>query len=121
MRNYIPKKNNLYKLPHNTYMQIFYMLRDYLRIKKDVVNNKAGVAIYKIVQAIKETSIIMEQEYSKRPSTYGKLDSYHAFFDYNYYSYMFARKNSEYGASKSAWSLYKSKFAYLLAEKLQMI
>ncbi len=122
MRNYIPSRNNMYKLPHNTYMQMLYLLRDYERIKKENIwrpDNKKAYA--GICQAVEATMVLLATDYKKRSSTYGKFDPYRAFFDYCYFSYMFARKNSESAASKSAWSLYKSKFAYLLAEKLKLI
>ncbi|MBR2499914.1 MAG: hypothetical protein IKB60_02420 [Clostridia bacterium] len=122
MRNYIPKKNNMYRLPHNTYMQMFYLLRDYTRIKKENIWKPDSKKAYgNICRAIDETSLLLEADYQKRSTTYGKLDPYKAFFDYSYFSYMFARKRAEVGASKSAWSLYKSKFAYMLAENLRLV
>ena len=33
MRNYQPQKNNPYKLPHNLYMRMLYLIRDYDRMK----------------------------------------------------------------------------------------
>ncbi|MBO5163231.1 MAG: hypothetical protein J6B75_02130 [Ruminococcus sp.] len=33
MRDYQRKKNNSYKLPHNLYMRMLYLVRDYERIK----------------------------------------------------------------------------------------
>ncbi len=33
MRNYQRQKNNPYKLPHNLYMRMLYLIRDYDRIK----------------------------------------------------------------------------------------
>lgn len=33
MRNYQPKLNNPYRLPHNVYMQCLYAVRDYDRVK----------------------------------------------------------------------------------------
>lgn len=118
MRNYIPTRNNLYKLPHNTYMQMLYLLRDYMRIKNEA--NKNAVLSH-LASAIDATMKEMSEEYDKRRMTYGILNPYRAFFDYAYYSYMYARKYTDYGASKSAWSLYRSKFAFLLAEKLNLI
>lgn len=35
MRNYQRKKNNPYKLPHNLYMRMLYLVRDYERIKSE--------------------------------------------------------------------------------------
>lgn len=35
MRNYQRTKNNPYKLPHNLYMRILYLVRDYERIKSE--------------------------------------------------------------------------------------
>jgi len=35
MRNYQPTKNNPYRLPHNLYMQMLYLVRDYDRLKAE--------------------------------------------------------------------------------------
>ena len=100
------------------YMQMLYVLRDYMRMKKEAPKNDV---LSFISDAIFSTLAEMKEEYKKRTDTYGELDSYKAFFDYSYYSYMFARRTSDGGASKSAWSLYRSKMAYILADKLKMI
>ena len=41
MRNYQRQKNNPYKLPHNLYMRMLYLVRDYERLKSersDIIN-----------------------------------------------------------------------------------
>ena len=35
MRHYQPKKNNEYQLPHDLYMRMLYLVRDYERMKKE--------------------------------------------------------------------------------------
>ena len=35
MRNYQRQKNNPYKLPHNLYMRMLYLVRDYERIRSE--------------------------------------------------------------------------------------
>lgn len=35
MRNYQKQKNNPYKLPHNLYMRMLYLVRDYERIRSE--------------------------------------------------------------------------------------
>ena len=35
MRNYQPQKNNPYKLPHNLYMRMLYLIRDYDRMRSE--------------------------------------------------------------------------------------
>lgn len=122
MRHFIPKRNNLYRLPHNVYMQMMYLLRDYPRIKKDsVCKSEKNDVHLSIIKSVSEVLCEMKEEYKKRNTTYGELEPYKAFFDYGYYSYMFARKTSELGASKSAWNLYRSKFAYRLAVNLNIL
>ena len=42
MRHYQPKKNNEYKLPHDLYMRMLYLVRDYERMKseaKEIANS----------------------------------------------------------------------------------
>ena len=122
MRHFIPKRNNLYKLPHNVYMQMLYLLRDYPRIKKERLKEGENKQVFRLINAsIFETIAELKEEYKKRAAIYGELEPYNAFFDYGYFSYMFARKTSDLGASKSAWNLYRSKFAYKLAEKLRIL
>ncbi|MBE6850923.1 MAG: hypothetical protein E7504_04165 [Ruminococcus sp.] len=38
MRNYQRQKNNPYKLPHNLYMRMLYLVRDYERMKSERKN-----------------------------------------------------------------------------------
>ena len=99
-------------------MQMLYLIKDYERMKAEAPKNPV---LARIVSAIDATDKEMSEEYDKRRMTYGILNPRRAFFDYAYYSYMYARKYSDYGASKSAWNLYRSKLAFLLAEKLKMI
>ena len=117
MRNFVPKRNNYYKLPHETYMMMSYLLRDYPRIKNDDSSNTK----IKVKEAVENVLKELTEDYTKRADTYGTLDSMRAFYDYAYYSYMFARKKSDCGASKNAWGMFRSKCAYLLAEKLMLI
>ena len=35
MRDYQPQKNNPYKLPHNLYMRMLYLIRDYDRMRSE--------------------------------------------------------------------------------------
>ena len=118
MRNFIPTYNNSFKLPHNIYMQMLYVLRDYSRITRGAQTNHVLAVIS---EAINHTFMLMKDEYTSRNVTYGELDPFKAFFDYAYFSYMFAKKYSDYGASKSSWNLYRSKLAYHLAEKLNIL
>lgn len=42
MRNYQKQKNNPYKLPHNLYMRMLYLVRDYERLRserEDILNS----------------------------------------------------------------------------------
>lgn len=57
MRNYQRQKNNPYKLPHNLYMRMLYLVRDYDRIKEQGRENDCD-AVDKALQAI-------PQEYRK--------------------------------------------------------
>ena len=35
MRNYQAKNNNPYRLPHNLYMRMLYLIKDYERLKEE--------------------------------------------------------------------------------------
>ena len=101
---------------------MLYLLRDYPRIKKELLNTEKPSESFRLICSnISDTVEKMKEEYEKRSTPYGDLEPYKAFFDYGYFSYMFARKTSDLGASKAAWSLYRSKFAYYLAEQFSII
>jgi len=116
VRHYIPHKNNPDWLPHNIYMQIFYLIRDYEEgIPSDAVSGRRTqkTAIEKVIMFLKE-------EYKKRPATYGEINPVRAFFEYPYFSMMFTQSGREMGAGKRRWNLYRCHFARLVAEELRL-
>lgn len=117
MRHYIPKRNNPYKLPHALYMQMLYLIRDHEE-SGDIFITRERKRQWMAVEFAAQR---LKQEYGKRHEIYGVLKPLQAFFDYAYFSYMFAACGRETGASKPLWSLYRSRFAYLVAEELGLV
>ncbi len=117
MRHYVPQKNNPYHLPHNLYMQMYYLIRDCDDDSEELVTDERKFQF----DAVRQAERLICEEYKKRPTVCGTLESRHAFFDYAYFSYMFAQKGRDMGAGKRAWNLYRCRFAYLTAMFLGLL
>lgn len=119
MRHYVPKKNNADVMPHDVYMQMLYVIRDYSRNEKQ----KETVSGERLWQwkAVCEVINALNEAYKKRSEDCGALDSLHAFFDYAYYSCMFTGKGDAVGAGKRSWNLFRCRFASLVAQQLGLL
>lgn len=119
MRNYIQKKHNPNQLPHNLYMQMLYLIRDYESSEGKAPGNHSLQRLRQW-EAVRQTVLALQEEYDRRPSVYGVLEPLRAFFDYAYFSMMFTQRGRDMGASKRCWNLYRCRFAYLLAKALYL-
>ncbi len=117
MRHYVPQKKNPCALSHNLYMQMLYLIRDYDESRHGGKHSASGERLWQW-QAVEKAKEILQTEYKKRPDRVGAFDPLQAFFDYAYFSCMFATKGREMGAGKRSWNLYRSRYAYLVAEQL---
>ncbi len=116
MRHYVPIKRNPDWLPHDLYMQMLYLIRDY-----EKCSHEPGTSGRKKQWAgVRLVCSVLKEEYKKRPAVYGALDPLRAFFDYPYYSVMFAQPGSDMGAGKRAWNAFRCHFACLVAKTLQL-
>ena len=117
MRHYINKRNNPNALPHNLYMQMLYILRDYEEARL------SGGAEGREEQwlAVETAARKLRLDYEEKEDACGTLNPLRAFFDFPYFSYMFAQKSREMGASKRTWNLYRCRFAHLVAERLGLL
>ena len=120
MRHYIPRKNNPDALPHNLYMQMLYLIRDYESKTAKNLARASGERKWQW-QAVEQTITILRLEYEKRSNKLGTLKPLDAFFDYAYFSFMFTPKGRDMGAGKRSWTLYRSRFAYLVADALGLV
>lgn len=103
MREYQGKRNNPYILPHNLYMRMVYMIRDYERMK-----NIAG----KLKNCQIETEIeAVETALEKIPEFY-RLPIYQNVVDGERYPV---------GADERTFRRYKQKFIYYVAKELRKI
>ena len=117
MRHYVPQKKNPHALSHNLYMQMLYLIRDYRENGRGGEPSPGGERLWQW-SAVKKSCEFLQAEYKKRPESNETFDPLRAFFDYAYYSYMYASQSRDMGAGKRSWNLYRSRFAYLVAESL---
>ncbi len=121
MRHYVPKKQNPYYLPHDLYMQMFYLIRDFHAEAQQLEVRLHTPARGRQLCAVEEADALMRADYEAGNYPYGSFQPLRAFFDYPYYSLMFMKKRQELGASKRAWNLYRSRFAHMVASRLRLI
>lgn len=121
MRHYVPKKQNPYFLSHDLYMQMFYLIRDFDNTQQRAEPSLHTPARSHQLWAVEEAAAKLCADYEASDYPYGSFHPLRAFFDYPYYSLMFMKKWQELGASKRAWNLYRSRFAYLVASYLRLI
>ncbi|MBE7021935.1 MAG: hypothetical protein E7414_01790 [Ruminococcaceae bacterium] len=120
MRHYKFKKEKPSGLPHNLYMQIFYIFRDYMECGKHAKGSGSRQRTQQWAAAA-EALETARQAYLLRPGTSESLDALHAFFNYPYFSLMFAQKSRDAGASKRTWSQYRTRLARQVAEALELL
>lgn len=127
MRDYQRKKNNPYKLPHNLYMRMLYLVRDYERIKAERANilhsspvndgqphtglgNPTEIKGIKLAMLDSEC-LAVEKALNDIPAEYRKgiMDNilYHAKYPYT--------------ASERTYGYQKSRLAYYIAQNLDYI
>lgn len=141
---YQRKKNNPYYVEHNVYMQVYYKLRDYDRLKKEKldilygspeppdgmprgsdVGNPTEQKVLKMayideqLEAIDQCAIQMRGAYSGK--VYDEFDPVKAYWSYDYYNYMHIRKSErDEGPSRRKWGYYKSLFTGMIAKRLKI-
>ncbi|MBQ5852215.1 MAG: hypothetical protein IIW54_15595 [Lachnospiraceae bacterium] len=138
-RNYQLKRFKECLLPHNVYMQVVYIIKDYERLleekeqilhgstfpdgmpKGNDISNPTETKAEKLIQitdklnAIDQTSVEMIGYYSDRVEAFKPIE---AFFNYDYFSYTLSKGD---GYAEITWKRYRQRFAYLVAQKLKMI
>lgn len=119
MRNYICKKENPFALPHNLYMQMLYLIRDYEAGKtqniKEIAQGRANQW-----EAVENVLTQCTARYNEEHQENVSPDLMRAFFDYPYFSCIHLSKRRTEGASKRSWSLYRNRLAYLVAKELSL-
>ena len=116
MRNYLPKRQNPDYMPHNVYMQMLYLIRDYY--EDGMAVTKGRIEQHQQVESVAQK---LQEAYSRRRDVFGELSPLRAFFDYPYFSVMFSQAWREMGASKRSWKLYRCRFARQIAEGLDLL
>jgi len=116
VRHYIPKTKNADYIPHNLYMQMLYVIRDFCDKKTKVTCQRE-----RQFKAVSQVIGQLKMEYDRGSCAYGPLNPLQAFFEYPYYSMMFAQRTKETGASKRSWGMYRCRFARLTAHELGLL
>lgn len=133
-------------LPHNLYMQIQYMLKDYDRLQKeredllyasppppdgmphaehtkgDPTGRRAIrlAAINAQLAAFDEAMAQVNERYQSRVHT--RFDPLSAYWNYEYFNYVFLRRDAgDSGPSRRQWNYYKTLLSRLVAEQLHMV
>ncbi|MBQ2696450.1 MAG: hypothetical protein IJF61_04025 [Clostridia bacterium] len=101
-------------------MQMLYLIRDFESKTAKTEAQSSGERLWQW-QAVERAAAVLRLEYEKRPNKFGTLKPLHAFFDYAYFSFMFTPNGRDMGAAKRSWNLYRSRFAYLVAEMLGLV
>lgn len=138
-RNYQLKRKNDHYLPHDLYMQMVYVIRDYKRLKSEYeiimhsspfsdgmpkgtdTSDSTQRKAFKLISAgneltvIDQTCVEMIGKYSSRVDTFKPLKAFH---DYVYFSSTLA---SDDGLSERTWKRYRQEFAWSVARKLKKI
>ena len=122
MRVYQARRGNKDALPHNVYMQVFYIIRDIPRLRSAFLQEKEQARkknAQSVLELIDEACAEAKNEFgSKVYDGFSALKSYES---YDYFNYMFRRVSGEdEGPSKRTWSNYKSRLAKKIAEKMKI-
>ena len=128
MRNYQPQKTSPYILPHNLYMQVLYLIRDYDRLKKeyhDIIDEtpfndgqprSGGITDTTAKKAVKIASI---------SDKLASIEQSLILIPMEYRSHVF--NNIVYGvifpdyANRNTWSIYRCRFIHHVAKNMKWL
>lgn len=141
-RNYQLKRNNPYRMDHNLYMQITYMIKRYRDLilqyngvlhgstppadgmprgneTGDPTAKKAALMIELSCQitAIDDTIAELRGKYC-RTCTGEIFDPYEAFLDYGVFCYYRSKPDKDEAPSYKTWKRYRAEFVYKVAKNL---
>ena len=141
MRNYIPKTNNAYCLPHNLYMQMLYLIRDYPRMRQQYADilyeqpyadgqprgNLAGdstfgkakrrLVLEAQLRAVDDAVALLHAKYADT-CTGEPFAPYESFCDYGVFCYYRSRPGKDMAPSTRTWKRFRSEFAWHVAKNL---
>ena len=142
MREYQLTKGNPYFLDRDIYMQMFYLIRSYPKLKEskrrilhsqsispEVISRGSGIGnpterkvitievISRQIKAIEQTIVQLNAKYNKT-YTGEPFDAYEAYKDYGVFCYYRSKKTKDMAPCKKTWKRYRSEFAYILAKEL---
>lgn len=143
-RNYQCKKNNPYRLPHNLYMQMLYLIGSYKQLleRREKVQygdrplfdgqpkgstiskptEKKALTLIVIDGQIEAIEQVMFELQVKYANTYTgeRFEPLEAFRDYGTFCYFRSKKGKKQAPSAKTWNRYRSEFAYKVAKKLNL-
>ncbi len=128
MRNYQPKKNNPCKLPHNLYMQMLYLVRDYDRLKAERADILHSTPIHDGTGHTSGISSPTEVKAVRLSEINAVCDKIQASFDEVPEEYRQAILNNicygspyPYTAHRNTYSYWRAKLLYSLAKKMKRL
>lgn len=144
--HYLPKSEQEY-LPHNVYMQVVYIIKDYHRMLKERDNILHGTGqrdnqpqspvngdptgsravrlaslknrVEGIDRAIYDTNAKYNEKIKR--TDIGGFDALEAFEDYGYFCYMLHDSVKDKQPANITWKRFRAAFAYKIAENLHII
>lgn len=141
-RHYQLKRNNPYKISHDIYMQMVYLIRSY----PDLVNRRTEIlygstpppdglprgnkttnptekkalvlcTLDSQLEAIEQTIVELKGKYEKT-YTGEEFDSYGAFLDYGIFCYYRSDPRKDMAPCTKTWKRYRAEFIYKVAKRL---
>ncbi len=144
MRDYQCIRNNPYKMPHDLFKQVIYIIKDYDRIKTQRLeilhsspvsdgqpyqrNNSSptenkGIKLAMLeerCEAVEQTINYMNGKYAIT-CTREPFDPLEAFIKREMFDYFRSKPGKDTAPSSKTWQRYRNEFAYHVANKLQLI
>ena len=129
MRNYQRRKDNPYLLPHNVYVQMLYVIRDYERLKKDTEDALAPSAVLPgcmphAPQAVSSTEKIaekFEQALAELRAVENAIDNIPEFYRKPVLNNICFGARYPLGADERTFRKYKQRLVYYVAKNLKKI
>lgn len=130
MRNYQRQKNNPYLLPHNVYMQVLYLIRDYERLKEEY-NELLYDPAYKfddrrrviggISRPVENKALTLANISVKTRAIENAIASIPEHYRRGVWQNIMNGQHYPEGADVRTWQTYKQRFIYYTAKNMHYI
>ena len=127
-REYQPRKNNPYLLPHNVYMQTLYVIRDYPRLKAVIEDIGLSASATdgmpkhsKVGSSVENVAIRLERVFDEVRAVERALDCVPEFYRSGIWRNILYRERFPQGADFRTFQRWKQRFIYETARNLKKI